>query len=126
MKKAILAAVALSLLATPAALAQSYKHPQGQPHYGSHQSESYKDKRSQERYRHGKPDFEKKRKPAAHKWQRGHKLPHNYRKHVVRDYHRYHLKQPPRGHQWVRSGSDAVLVAYKGNHVANVKYGVFR
>lgn len=123
MKKAILAAVALSLLATPAALAQSYKHPQGQPHYGSHQSESYKDKRSQERYRHGKPDFEKKRKPAAHKWQRGHKLPHNYRKHVVRDYHRYHLKQPPRGHQWVKVDNDYLLIGMTTGIIASLIQG---
>ena len=123
MKKAILAAVALSLLATPAALAQSYKHPQGQPHYGSHQSESYKDKRSQERYRHGKPDFEKKRKPAAHKWQRGHKLPHNYRKHVVRDYHRYHLKQPPLGHQWVKVDNDYLLIGMTTGIIASLIQG---
>ncbi|MGH6760244.1 MAG: RcnB family protein [Phyllobacterium sp.] len=122
MKKAILAAVALSLLATPAALAQSYKNPQGQPHHGYSQSEKYKGKHKQERYRHGKPEVNRK-KISQHKWQRGHKLPNNYRKHVVRDYHRSHLSKPPRGHQWIKVDNDYLLVGITSGIIASLIQG---
>jgi len=39
----------------------------------------------------------------------------NYR--VVNDYRTYRLAAPPRGHHWVRSGRDAVLVRDNGTVV---------
>lgn len=38
---------------------------------------------------------------------------------------RYGLAPPPRGHVWVRSGSDALLVRLSGNLVATIRSGVF-
>jgi Ni/Co efflux regulator RcnB len=43
-------------------------------------------------------------RPAYRAWRRGDRLPGYYRSRygVVRDYHRYHLRRPPRGCHWVR------------------------
>lgn len=114
MKKTILAAVAVSLLATPAALAQSYK----QPHQGHSYSER-QDGKQQNRYRHSKPDVVKK-KVVVQKWQRGHKLPSNYRKQVVRDHHRYHLNKPPRGYQWVKVDNNYLLIGITSGIIASL------
>lgn len=45
------------------------------------------------------------------KWQRGQRLPVEYRKVVVRDYRSAHLNAPPRGYEYVRVGNDVVLTA---------------
>jgi Ni/Co efflux regulator RcnB len=45
------------------------------------------------------------------RWQRGQRLPVEYRKTVIRDYRAYHLNAPPRGYEYVRVGNDVVLTA---------------
>ena len=43
------------------------------------------------------------------------------------DYRQYRkLKAPPKGHRWVRSGRDAVLIRTNGNVVVSVSPGLFR
>ncbi|MES2950820.1 MAG: RcnB family protein [Pseudomonadota bacterium] len=44
---------------------------------------------------------------------RGGRLPPEYRSrhYVIEDWRRHHLSAPPRGHQWVQSGGDYLLVA---------------
>ena len=44
-------------------------------------------------------------------WTRGQVLPHQYRTHtyIVRDYHRYRLRPPPRGYVWYRVGDSFML-----------------
>ena len=49
--------------------------------------------------------------PMAGRWRRGEFLPPSYRGYVLQDYGRYHLRRPPRGYYWCRSGDDFVLVA---------------
>jgi Ni/Co efflux regulator RcnB len=50
-------------------------------------------------------------RPGYSQWRRGAYLPPNYRGYVVRDYHRYHLRPPPRGYEWRQVGNDYLLVA---------------
>lgn len=53
---------------------------------------------------------------------RGSHLPSAYHgdRYVVRDYHRYNLGAPSRGHHWVRAGNDYVLVALATGLIAQV------
>lgn len=58
-----------------------------------------------------------------HGWARG----VDYRRHysgpvyVVNDYHRYHLRQPPRGHRWVRDDhGNYLLVAIASGIIADL------
>ncbi len=50
-------------------------------------------------------------RPGYASWRRGSSLPPYYRGYVVNDYHRYHLRQPPRGYAWYRVGDDYLLAA---------------
>ena len=56
---------------------------------------------------YGNPQY----RPGYAAWRRGSNLPSYYRGYVVRDYHRYHLRQPPRGYAWYRVGDDYLLAA---------------
>lgn len=58
---------------------------------------------------YGRPGF----RPGYTSWRRGAYLPNYYRGggYVVNDYYRYHLRQPPRGYYWYRTGNDYVLAA---------------
>lgn len=103
MKKIILATVAFSMIATPAAFAQHYGGPQP--------------KHSQQWNGHG-PHVQKHHGPQRRyeqprRWSKGQRLDRDHRRNVVhaRDYRRHRLYEPPRGHQWVRVGDDFVLVA---------------
>lgn len=49
--------------------------------------------------------------PGMGGWRRGEFLPPAYRGYAIPDYARYHLRRPPRGYYWCRSGEDFVLVA---------------
>lgn len=48
-----------------------------------------------------------------HNFYRGQRLPAEYRHrhYVVNDWRGHHLSSPPRGHHWVQSGNDYLLVA---------------
>jgi len=48
-----------------------------------------------------------------HEWQRGNRLPEEYRGHryEVRDWRGHHLSEPPRGYHWVEVNGDYVLAA---------------
>ncbi|MBO9709582.1 MAG: RcnB family protein [Caulobacter sp.] len=60
-------------------------------------------------YYYGRPGF----RPGYTAWRRGGYLPPYYRErtYVVYDYDRYHLRPPPRGYYWYRTGNDYVLAA---------------
>ncbi len=53
---------------------------------------------------------------------RGDRLPAEYRhkQYVVDDWHGHHLSRPPRGHHWVRSGDDFVLIAISTGIIASI------
>lgn len=52
-------------------------------------------------------------RPGYTAWRRGGYLPPYYRgnTYIVRDYGYYHLRPPPRGYYWYRTGNDYVLAA---------------
>lgn len=67
--------------------------------------------------RHGPPVWSNNRydryPDGARRWNRGDRLPMEYRdrQYVVNDWRGHQLSAPPRGYQWVQSGSDYLLVA---------------
>ncbi len=58
---------------------------------------------------YGRPGY----RPGYVAWSRGGYLPGSYRGggYIVHDYYRYHLRPPPRGYYWYRTGNDYVLAA---------------
>ena len=58
-----------------------------------------------------------------HGWARGVDYRRSYRGpvYVVNDYHRYHLRQPPRGHRWIRDDrGNYLLVAIATGIIADL------
>jgi Ni/Co efflux regulator RcnB len=57
-----------------------------------------------------------------HDWQRGSRLPPEYRSHnyVVNDWHSRHLRRPPSGYHWVRADNDLVLVGITSGIIADI------
>jgi Ni/Co efflux regulator RcnB len=106
MKRLILATVALSLLAAPAAFAQPndmHRHPQA--------SHVVKKKTV---HRH----VTRKVVVSKHRWHTGHRMPHGTRYVVVNDYQRYHLRRPPHGQHWVRVDNQYLLVGVASGIIA--------
>jgi len=57
-----------------------------------------------------------------HEFHRGERMPAEYRhrQYVVDDWRGHHLNAPPRGYQWVQTGSDYVLVAIATGVIAQL------
>jgi Ni/Co efflux regulator RcnB len=57
-----------------------------------------------------------------HEYYRGDRLPADYRHnhYVVNDWRGHQLSAPPRGHHWVQSGNDYVLIAIATGLIATV------
>jgi len=126
MKRAIAAALALSLLGGTAAMAHPAQYPrdyQGQYQHG-YNGDRYDDRRDyryDERRDHRYDDRgddrrgygQQHRHYSGNAWRRGQRLPSHYRSsaYYVNDYGRYGLRAPPRGHRWVRADNDYVLAA---------------
>ena len=118
MKKFLIAAVAASVIATPAAAAPRYDHGQTRvvktvkvkPHRTVTVRKTVKHQRAN--YRH---------------WAKGQRFDrryaNNYR--VVNYRYNQRLYAPPRGYQWVQSGNDAVLVALASGLIGAVIGGAF-
>jgi Ni/Co efflux regulator RcnB len=95
MKKILIGAIALSLLSGAAANAAPY---------GQDNRHDQRDSRQQ--------------------WRQGQRLPPQYRTraHYV-DYHRHHLRAPPRGYQWVQVDNNYALVALSSGLIASLIAG---
>ena len=116
MKRLILTAVALSFLAVPMANAQSNAARQS---YAQAQSFETAQNWNKQQKRVVKKNVV--RKPVARKrWARGQNVPAWQRKQVVRDYHRYGLRNPGHGQQWVRVGNDYLLISIFSGIIANL------
>ncbi|WP_310540459.1 RcnB family protein [Phenylobacterium sp.] len=129
MKRAIAAALALSLLGGTAAMAQpaqyqrDYQGQYQQGYYGDRYDDRrdryddrYDDRRAyryDERRENRRAYGQQQRHYSGHAWRRGQRLPSHYRSshYYVNDYGRYGLRAPPRGHRWVRADNDYVLAA---------------
>lgn len=112
MKKLILAATALSMLATPMVAAPAMAQSR-------HTTTVVKGP-------HGRTVV--KRTTVTHKnWKRGQRFDRryatNYRVVDYRTYRGHGVYAPPRGYHWVRSGNDAVLVGITTGLVAAVIAG---
>ncbi|CAA0097757.1 Uncharacterised protein [Starkeya nomas] len=107
MYKSVIAGLAMLMIpGSTAVFAQGYYNPQGKPPAGYHQN--YKP-------HHG---YQAPRKRSH--WSRGERLPSQYRRDVVRDYKRYRLAPPPRGHHWVRVNNDYLLISATTGLIASV------
>lgn len=113
MKRLVLSAIALSMLALPVAQAQAGPR---------HEAPRY------ERYdQHWKKSgFDKKvvvkRKVVVKKkhWARGKHVPAWQRNYVVRDYHRHGLRRPTYGQQWVKVDNDYLLIGIASGLIAGL------
>ncbi|MDP3869218.1 RcnB family protein [Phenylobacterium sp.] len=126
MKRAIAAALALSLLGGTAAMAQpaqyqrdyqgQYQQGYNDGRYDDRRDNRYEDRRDN-RYDDHRDDRrgygQQQRHYSGQAWRRGQRLPSQYRSsaYYVNDYGRYGLRAPPRGHRWVRANNDYVLAA---------------
>ncbi|HWL04471.1 MAG TPA: RcnB family protein [Xanthobacteraceae bacterium] len=112
MRKMILAAAAISLLAIPAAQAQPRPHaPKHGPHY-------VQPKKMQPQInRHVRPA------PPRHHWTRGHRVPNWQRQTHVRDYNRYGLHRPGPGQRWVKVNNDYLLIGAATGIIAAIVAG---
>ncbi|HEY6632956.1 MAG TPA: RcnB family protein [Rhizobiaceae bacterium] len=116
MKRLVLSAVALSMLAFP--IAQAQAGPRHEP------------PRYEQQHRHWdkKPGYDKnvvtkKNMARKHRWERGHRVPAWQRKHVVRDYHRHGLRRPAHGQHWVRIDNDFLLVSIASGIIGGIIAG---
>jgi Ni/Co efflux regulator RcnB len=64
---------------------------------------------------------------AAHSWAFGEILPRAYwaPQYILADYWLFALEVPPAGYEWVRDGSDALLINVDSGEILQVEYGVF-
>ena len=72
--------------------------------------------------RPGDPYYDQHGAGPDQRWRLGDRLPNEYRhrNYVVEDWRGHQLRQPPRGYQWVQSGSDYVLVAIATGVIADI------
>ena len=118
MKRLVLSAVALSMLALPVAQAQAGPRDEA-PRYERHDSDWNK------RPGFDKPRFDKKvvvkkKVVKKHHWARGNRVPAWQRHYVVRDYDRYGLRRPAYGQQWVKVDNDFLLVSIASGIIAGI------
>ncbi len=64
---------------------------------------------------------------VAHHWAYGEFLPRAYwaAQYIIADYWLFGLEIPPAGFEWVRDGSDALLISVDNGEILQVEYGVF-
>ena len=138
MKRAVAAAIALSLLGGTAAMAQPAQYQLGYQDYdqqgyqGDRYDDGYDDRyddrrdnryddRQDDRQGNGYADGHQYHH-GGHSWRRGERLPSQYRgsNYYVNDYRRYGLRQPPNGYQWLRAGNEYVLASVLNGLIAQV------
>lgn len=120
MKKFFVTALAATMLTAPMAAVQAA------PFAPVIKSESSLE---QVQYRHDNRRYVKRydRAPVVKKyqkkrWQRGHRVD-NWKRYSAVDYKRYHLRQPPRGHRWVKVDNDFLLIAIGSGLIASIIAG---
>ena len=113
MKRLLTAAIALTLVSGSAAMAQPYNNDRHDSRNERHDDRN--DRRDNDRRDNARNDN------RGHHWARGQRLPTEYRTrgHYV-DYRRHHLRQPPRGYQWVQVNNDYVMVALATGLIASI------
>ena len=117
MKKFVLAATALSMVATPVLAAAPQHGPQRQQ-----PTRVVKVYKPAPKPQYRAPQYQ------ARKWQRGQRFDSRYAPRYRQVDYRQHrgLKAPPRGYRYVQSGNDAVLVSITTGIIAAVLANVLR
>lgn len=120
MKRLVLSAVALSMLALPVAQAQAGPRDHQAPRY-EYQQKQNKHSNSRKWQQHKSHDSKRYQKSAKkHHWKRGHKVPSWQRRHVVKDYHRYGLRRPAPGQQWIKVDNDFLLISIASGLIGGI------
>ncbi|WP_336964094.1 RcnB family protein [Sphingobium aquiterrae] len=116
MKKFLMALAATTMIATPLVSAQAQaRAPERVVHTTVKQGPNGHVVKKQTVVRKGN-DVRRDngvRKDNGRRWAKGQRFDRRYATHytVIKNPRSYRLSTPPRGHQWVRSGNDAVLIA---------------
>ena len=115
-KRTVLAAIAVSMLAVPAA--------QAQQRFDGPRNHEYRHTTKPQRYHAPRHDF-RKQAPRHHhqRWSKGHRVPDWQRRHALRDYHRHGLKRPGRGQQWIQVDNDFLLITLATGVIAGIVAG---
>ena len=107
MKKLLIGAIALSLLAGSAAVAQ----PNGRGHDQGHGNQSNNGQHAGWGRDYG----------SNHHWRRGQRVGYNdWNSAPVVDYRQHHLRQPPRGYEWRESNGQYILAAVATGLIASI------
>jgi Ni/Co efflux regulator RcnB len=112
MKRLVLAAAAISMLAVPSAFAAdgwNFRHNDRDRHVS--------------RSHDGRHDNVRKHVDRKPRWKRGQHLSNWQRQRVVRDHRHYGLRAPGRGQEWVRVGNDYILVSILSGVIAGMVAG---
>ena len=112
-KLLISALVAISLTTGNLAFAQGNRDRDDRGRNDHGQSGGYDERRDHgDRRDYRERHFERGAGPN-HSFHRGGRLPSEYRHrhYVINDWRGHHLSAPPRGHYWVQTGGDYLLVA---------------
>ena len=123
MKKFILSAIAVSMIASP--MVASEASAQGYPQQRHETVVRHQPGRTvvvnRTVVRNDRPQY-------RNDWRRGERFDYrrarNYQ--VINNYRGYRLKAPPRGYHYVRSGNDAVLVGITSGIIAGIIAGAIR
>ena len=102
-KRMILAAVAFSMMAVPMAQAQS--------RYDTPRSHHHQSQQGKQKYQAPQRHQAQRQAPPRHHWKQGQRVPNWQKRQHVRDYHRYGLRKPARGQQWVKVDNDYLLIS---------------
>ena len=123
--RTLLAAVAMSLMLTPMAQAQSR-------HDGVRHGQHHVHKQQTKPHYRGAPKY---RAPAQvtkrngwtsktrHQWTKGKRVSNWQRRQHIRDYHRHGLRRPAPGQQWIKVDNDYLLISLLTGIVAGVAIG---
>jgi Ni/Co efflux regulator RcnB len=111
MKRILLTAAALTLLAAP--LSTAFAQDRHDDHRGNNmmmdRHDDHRDNMMMDRRDHH--DWRRGGRIERRDWDRGER---------VNDYRRYHLSRPPRGYEWRRVDNNYVLAAVAGGLIASV------
>jgi Ni/Co efflux regulator RcnB len=108
MKRLIIAAAALTLLATPGFAQDNDRHDE---HHNDSMMSHHDDHSNAMMMQGHHGDWHKGDRIGGDDWNRG--------EHVA-DYHQYHLRRPPHGYEWRRVDNNYVLAAVAGGVIASV------
>lgn len=125
---AVIATLALSSLAGSPVLAQGWDQNRDAPQHQPQDRDRPGPRDDGGPDRRGPDQRDRNDHRNERQWRAGDRLPPDYRakRHVIAKPAMYHLHRPPRGHQWVRVGPDAVLVVIGTGVVIELSPGLFR